>query len=137
MKATQDYPYCHTDRVLTRLVLKVTFDQKSRQKVYKLWDNSERRLDDLISHHDQMSQNSIFQMLTQLLIVHFDRLFDVTLDREELWRLYCIYKINAMGVGNGIIQGSPIGGGGGTPSTPPGEGRQNWLNQGFFQKILC
>ena len=36
---------------------------------------------------------------------------------------------------DGIEQGSPIGGGGGTPY-PPGEGQknlQNWLNQGFFQ----
>ena len=36
-------------------------------------------------------------------------------------------------------QGSPIGGGGTTPY-PPREGQQNlqnWLNQGFFQKILC
>ena len=36
---------------------------------------------------------------------------------------------------NSCDQGSPIGGGGGTPY-PPGEGRKNlrkWLNQGFFQ----
>ena len=37
-----------------------------------------------------------------------------------------------------ILQGSPIGGGGGTPY-PPGEGQQNlqnWLNQGFFQNFF-
>ena len=36
-----------------------------------------------------------------------------------------------------LKQGSPKGGGGTTPTPPPGEGRKNlrkWLNQGFFQK---
>ena len=82
--------------------MKVTFDQKSRQRVYRLWDNRERRVDDLISHKDKIDRNirSNFGIFAQYLSEKFNRLFGVGLTTEEVWHWFGVYLINSMAVGN-------------------------------------
>ena len=81
--------------------MKVTFDQKSRQKVYRLWDNRERRVDDLISHKDKIDRNMRFniEIFAQYLSKKFNRLFGVRLTTEEVWHWFGVYAINSMSVG--------------------------------------
>ena len=89
-------------RLLARLVLKVTFDQKSRQKVYKLWDNRERRVDDLISHEDKIDRLLHLPMTFdyQYLMEQFDKLFNVKMSMDDMWHWFGILKINSMKVGH-------------------------------------
>ena len=89
-------------RIVIRLILKVTFDPKSRQRVYRLWDNRERRVDDLISHKDKIDRNDKldYGILAQYLSEHFDKLFSVKLTTEEVWHWSGVYVINNMSVGN-------------------------------------
>ena len=102
LRAMEGHVYSEHNRLIMRLVLKVTFDQKSRQKVYKLWDNKERKLDDLVSHHDKFYESKEPNMIKfcRHLIDKFDKLFNVHLDMDELKRLICIIKINVFTIGD-------------------------------------
>ena len=68
--------------------------------MYKLWDNRERKLDDLVSHHDKFDRNKerIAVRFCEQLVDRFEKLLNVKLDMDELWRLVCILKINSLTV---------------------------------------
>ena len=85
-----------------RLILKVTFDPKSRQRVYRLWDNSERRVDDLISHKDKTDRHKhiVFKAHVEYLIEQFDKLFGVKLTMDDYCHWFGVTAINFMAVGN-------------------------------------
>lgn len=81
-------------------MLKVTFDPKSREIAFRMWDKSQRRVDDLMSHLDKIdpAQHLDAAFSCQHLVVKINRLFNVKLDIAEVWQLFGIIKINSMKV---------------------------------------
>ena len=91
-------------RTVIRMILKVKFDPNSRKRVYRLWDNRERRVDDLISHKDKINQDSTKQMIIKmqgvLLISMFDKLFNVKLTMDDFCHWFGVIAVNFTSVGN-------------------------------------
>ena len=64
--------------------------------MYKLWDNRERRVDDLISHEDKIDRLLHLPMTfdCQYLMEQFDKLFNVKMSMDDMWHWFGILKIN-------------------------------------------
>lgn len=91
------------NRLILRLALRVTFDPKSIEKGYPLWDNRVRKFTDLMSHQEKIDPKKERQLsdCCHILIKLFHKLLKVKLTFEYLWRLVCILEINVMTVGDG------------------------------------
>ena len=97
---------CRDDRLLIRLFLKITFDSKSKQKVYRLWDDREREFGDLVDQLDwTVIKNEGFWLFRitityELMAKRFDRLFGVKLTLDEVIRMACLVKMNSVEIEN-------------------------------------
>ena len=102
LKETNNIEFTQNQRIVIRLILKVTFDPKSRQRVYRLWDNRERRVDDLISHQDKLDHEKLilFEAHGLYLIEQLNKLFNVKLTIDDYWHWFGVIAINFMEVGN-------------------------------------
>ena len=102
LKETNNIEFTQNQRIVIRLILKVTFDPKSRQRVYRLWDNRERRVDDLISHKDKLDHDKLilFEAQGLYLIEQLNKLFNVKLTIDDYWHWFGVIAINFMEVGN-------------------------------------
>ena len=102
MKELNDFEFDQVQRIVIRLILKITFDKKSRERVYRLWDNRERRVDDLISHKEKFDKGKfiLFKVFGKYLIEKLEKLFGIKLTMDNYWHWFGVIAINNMEVGN-------------------------------------
>ena len=101
LKEVEEFNLDQDKRILIRLVLKVKLDPNSKQKSYRLWDNRQRKFDDLVTHEDKKGDKYYRFVIFQEFLNDIFEKFGVQLSQDELWRFDSIISTNSMAVENG------------------------------------